>query len=129
MSPQRTHSDLERGQELGSAKSGVAHWWTQRATAVALIPLTLWFVAALVGLAGRGHAAVIAWLESPLAAILTILLLVALFQHIALGLQVVIEDYVHAMRSKLAALLVVRLGCAALAVAGIFAVGRIALAH
>ncbi len=129
MGSQRTRSDLERRQELGSAKTGVAHWWTQRATAVALIPLTLWFVAAVVGLAGRGHAAVIAWLESPLVAILTILLLIALFQHIALGLQVVIEDYVHPMRSKLAALLVVRLGCSALAVAGAFAVVRIALAH
>jgi succinate dehydrogenase / fumarate reductase membrane anchor subunit len=115
--------------ELGSAKTGVAHWWTQRATAVALIPLTLWFVAALVALAGRGHAAVVAWFASPLAAILTILLLIALFQHIALGLQVVIEDYVHATRSKFAALLVMRLGCAALAVAGVFAVIRIALAH
>lgn len=130
MKSQRTHSDVaEREQALGPAKTGVAHWWAQRATAVALIPLTLWFVAALVGLAGRGHVAVIAWLESPLAAILTILLLLALFQHIALGLQVVIEDYLHPMRSKLAALLVVRLGCAALAVAGVFAVGRIALVH
>ena len=129
MSPQRTRSDLHRGQELGSAKTGVAHWWTLRATAVALIPLTLWFVAALVGLAGRGRAALIAWLESPLVAILTILLLIALFQHIALGLQVVIEDYVHPVGRKLAVLLVVRLACLVLAVAGSFAVIRIALGN
>jgi succinate dehydrogenase / fumarate reductase membrane anchor subunit len=127
MTSQRTRSDLHRRQELGSAKTGVTHWWTQRATAVALIPLTLWFVIALVGLAGRGHAALVAWLRSPLVAVLTILLLIALFQHVALGLQVVIEDYVHPMRSKLAALLAVRLACLALAVAGAFAVIRIAL--
>jgi succinate dehydrogenase / fumarate reductase membrane anchor subunit len=129
MSSQRTRSDPHHGQELGSAKTGVQHWWTQRATAVALIPLTLWFVTALVGFAGRGHAALIAWLESPLVAVLTILLLIALFQHVALGLQVVIEDYVHPARSKLAALLAVRLACLALAVAGAFAVLRIALGH
>ena len=128
MSSRRTRSDLGRTQELGSAKTGVAHWWTQRATAVALIPLTLWFAAALVALAGRGHAALIAWLESPLVAILTILLLIALFQHIALGLQVVLEDYVHSVRTRLAAVLAVRLGCSALAVTGVLAVVRIALA-
>jgi succinate dehydrogenase / fumarate reductase membrane anchor subunit len=129
MSSQRTRSDPRRGQELGSAKTGVQHWWKQRATAVALIPLTLWFVTALVGLAGRGHAALIAWLESPLVAVFTILLLIALFQHVALGLQVVIEDYVHPARGRLAALLVVQLACLALAVAGVFAVIRIALGH
>ena len=129
MSSQRTRSDPHHRQELGSAKTGVQHWWTQRATAVALIPLTLWFVTALVGLAGRGHAALIAWLESPLVAVLTILLLIALFQHVALGLQVVIEDYVHPPSRKLAALLAVRLACLAFAVAGAFAVLRIAVGN
>ena len=79
------------------------------------------------GCGGRLGAAIVPHAAPPLAAILTILLLIALFQHIALGLQVVIEDYVHATRSKLAVLLVVRLGCAALTVAGAFAVVRIAL--
>ena len=124
-----TRSGPKRVRELGSAKTGVAHWWTQRVTAVALVPLTLWFVAALVARTGHGHAAVIAWLESPLAAILTILLLIALFQHVALGLQVVIEDYVHSPRAKLPALLLVRFGCFALAVVGILAVVRITVVH
>jgi succinate dehydrogenase / fumarate reductase membrane anchor subunit len=124
-----TRSGPKRARELGSAKTGIAHWWTQRVTAVALVPLTLWFVAALVALAGHGHAAVIAWLESPLAAILTILLLIALFQHVALGLQVVIEDYVHSSRDKLLTLLVMRFGCLTLAVVGILAVVRITVVH
>ena len=83
----------------------------------------------LVARVGHGHSAVIAWLESPLAAILTILLLIALFQHVALGLQVVIEDYVHSSRAKLAALLAVRFGCLTLAVVGILAIVRITVAH
>jgi succinate dehydrogenase / fumarate reductase membrane anchor subunit len=124
-----TRSGPKRARELGSAKTGIAHWWTQRVTAVALVPLTLWFVAALVALAGHGHAAVIAWLGSPLAAILTILLLIALFQHVALGLQVVIEDYVHSSRDKLLTLLVMRFGCLTLAVVGILAVVRITVVH
>ena len=122
-------SSQQRARELGSAKTGTTHWWTQRVTAVALVPLTLWFVAALVARVGHGHSAVIAWLESPLAAILTILLLIALFQHVALGLQVVIEDYVHSSRAKLAALLGVRFGCLTLAVVGILAIVRITVAH
>jgi succinate dehydrogenase / fumarate reductase membrane anchor subunit len=124
-----TRSTPQRARELGSAKTGTTHWWTQRVTAVALVPLTLWFVAALVARVGRGHAAVVAWLESPLAAILTILLLIALFQHVALGLQVVIEDYVQSSRAKLPALLAVRFGCLTLAVVGILAVVRITVVH
>ena len=117
----------QRTRDLGSAKTGIAHWWMQRVTAAALIPLTLWFAAGLLALAGRGHAAVIGWLGSPLATVLMVLLLIVLFQHVALGLQVVIEDYVHSSRAKLPALLVVRLGCLALAVTGILAALRIAL--
>jgi succinate dehydrogenase / fumarate reductase membrane anchor subunit len=124
-----TRATPQRARELGSAKTGTTHWWTQRVTAIALVPLTLWFVAGLIARAGHGHAAVITWLESPLAAILTVLLLIALFQHMALGLQVVIEDYVHSSRAKLLALLVMRFGCLTLAVVGILAVVRITVAH
>jgi succinate dehydrogenase / fumarate reductase membrane anchor subunit len=107
---------------LGSAKAGVEHWWLQRLTAVALVPLSLWFVIAIIRLAGADIETVRDWVGSPLAAILLVLLLLATFWHASLGLQVVIEDYVHAELAKLGLLVAVRLACFALAVAGIFAV-------
>jgi succinate dehydrogenase / fumarate reductase membrane anchor subunit len=119
-------SPLGRAIGLGSAKEGVEHWWAQRVSAVALLVLGLWFVSSLVALAGAGRATVAAWLHGPLAAILTILTLAAVFYHSALGIQVVIEDYVHAEGVKLGAVVLVRLLSLALAVAGIFAVLRIA---
>jgi succinate dehydrogenase / fumarate reductase membrane anchor subunit len=126
MERRELRSPLGRAIGLGSAKEGVEHWWAQRVSAVALIVLGLWFVASLAALAGADRATVVAWLHGPLAAILTILTLAAVFYHNALGLQVVIEDYVHTEGVKLGAVVLVRLLCLALAVAGIFAVLRIA---
>ena len=122
----RLRSPLGRAIGLGSAKEGVEHWWAQRVSAVALIPLGLWFAASLVALAGADRAAVLAWLHAPVQAILAILLLIAVFYHAALGLQVVVEDYVHAEWLKLSSLVAMRLVSFGLAVAGIFAVLRIA---
>ena len=122
----RLRSPLGRAIGLGSAKEGVEHWWAQRVSAVALIPLGLWFAASLVALAGADRAAVLAWLHAPVQAILAILLLIAVFYHAALGLQVVIEDYVHAEWLKVPSLVAMRLVSFGLAVAGIFAVLRIA---
>ena len=110
---------------LGSAKSGVQQWWLERVTAIALVPLTLWFAASIIAHTGSDYAVFIAWLRTPVATILMVLLLTALFYHTALGLQVVIEDYVHS-GSKVPALLGVRFGCIALAVAGILATLHIA---
>jgi len=123
----RLRSPLGRALGLGSAKEGVTHWWVQRVTAVALVPLALWFVASVVALAGADRAAVVAWLHAPLAAILMVLLLIALFYHWALGLQVVIEDYIHTEWRKISALVLNQFVAIALAIAGIFAVLRIAL--
>ena len=95
MDRQRMRSPLARAMGLGSAKDGVEHWWMERVSAVALVPLTLWFVASIIAHTGSDYATFIAWLRTPLATILMILLLIALFYHTALGLQVVIEDYVH----------------------------------
>jgi succinate dehydrogenase / fumarate reductase membrane anchor subunit len=122
----RLRSPLGRAIGLGSAKEGVEHWWAQRVSAVALIPLGLWFAASLVALAGADRAAVLAWLHAPVQAILAILLLIAVFYHAALGLQVVVEDYVHAEWLKVPSLVAMRLVAFGLAVAGIFAVLRIA---
>ena len=120
-------SPLGRARGLGSAKEGVAHWWAQRVTALALIPLCLWFVGSLVALVGADHAAVTAWIGRPLTAILLMLLLAATLHHAQLGCQVVIEDYVHGEGIKLALILAVKAFAAILFTAAAFAVMRIAL--
>jgi len=118
-------SDLARVRGLGPAHDGVGHWWAQRLTALALVPLTLWFVAAVVGLAGADHAAVADWIAQPIPAMLLVLLIVATFHHAQLGLQVVIEDYVHIEGLKIALILAVKGLAVLLAVAALFSVLRI----
>lgn len=113
-------SPLARAIGLGSAKAGVGPWWAQRVSAVAVVPLTLWFVAAIIAHTGSDYITFTAWLRNPFAATPMILLLLALFHHTALGLQVVIEDYIHS-GVKFAMVIAVRLGCFALATAGIVA--------
>ena len=125
MHPQNGRSPLARAIGLGSAKEGVGAWWAERVSAVALVPLTLWFAASIIAHTGSDYATFIAWLRTPVSAVLMILLLIALFHHTALGLQVVIEDYVHS-GVKFAAVIGVRLGCFAFAVAGVVAILRIA---
>jgi succinate dehydrogenase / fumarate reductase membrane anchor subunit len=125
MSERSLASDLKRVRGLGSAKSGVGHWWAQRLTALALIPLTLWFVASIIGLAGASHAAVVDWIASPVPALLLVLLIAATFHHTQLGLQVVIEDYVHHEGAKLTMILLVKGAAIVLALASLFAVLRI----
>jgi len=113
-------SPLARAIGLGSAKKGAGHWCAERVSAVALVPLTVWFAAEIIAHSGSDHPTFIAWLSAPLAATLMILLLIALFYHTALGLQVVIEDYVHS-GAKFVAVIALRLGCFALAAAGVMA--------
>lgn len=123
-------SPLGRVLGRGSAKSGVSHWWVQRVTAVALVPLTLWFLWQLACLAGNasgfGHDAVRAWAASGLTPVLLVSLIGTLTWHSALGVQVVLEDYVHAKPVKVAALLASTFLHVLLAVAGVYAVLRIA---
>jgi succinate dehydrogenase / fumarate reductase membrane anchor subunit len=125
MNRERMRSPLGRALELGSAKDGVKQWWLERVTAIALVPLTVWFAVSIVVHTGNDYATLIAWLRTPIATILMVLLLIALFYHTALGLQVVIEDYIHS-GMKIPALLGMRFGCFALAAAGILAMLRIA---
>jgi succinate dehydrogenase / fumarate reductase membrane anchor subunit len=126
MDGQRLRSPLSRARWLGSAREGVEHWWMQRVTAVALIPLTLWFAASLIALTGSDLDALIAWLKAPFVTVLMVLLLIALCHHMALGLQVVVEDYVHSDWAKITALVAIRYACFVLAVVGILATLRIA---
>ena len=118
-------SPLARAIGLGSAKDGVSEWWAERVSALALIPLTLWFAAAIIAHTGSDYTAFIGWIRSPLTATLMILLLIALFRHAALGLQVVIDDYVHS-GAEFGCVIAVRLGSVAFAGAGIVATLRIA---
>ncbi len=128
MAQQHMRSPFARANALGSAKEGVEHWWRERVTAVALIPLTLWFAVSMITHSAGGYTAVVAWLGTPFNTLMMTILLVALFYHTALGLQVIIEDYVHSA-AKLPILVAVNLGCFALAATGIFALMRIAFAR
>lgn len=107
---------------LGSAKDGTHHWWMQRVTAVALIPLSLWMLYSLLSLTQNGADYVRYWLESPAHALFLILFLGVSIYHGKLGLQVVIEDYVHTHLSKTIALLLNTYGSAVLFIMALLAV-------
>lgn len=111
---------------LGSAKDGVHHWWVQRVSAVALIPLILWFALSVAVHAGGDYEAVRDWLASPVITGLSILLIAAAFYHAQLGLQVVLEDYVNNRLVQLAGIVLVKFAAAVLALTGILAVLSIA---
>ena len=118
---------LNRVQGLGTAKDGTGHWWAQRVTAIALVPLALWFAVSLVMLAGQGYEATVYFLGSPVVAVLMALLLFAGFYHAALGLQVVIEDYVHSEGAKIALIMLVKFAAIVLGLGSIFAVIKISV--
>jgi succinate dehydrogenase / fumarate reductase membrane anchor subunit len=126
--PNQMRSPLGRVLGLGSAREGVEHWWRQRTTALLLVPLTLWFVISAIGLIGADRAAIVAWMHNPMVAVFMILLVVATFYHAALGLQVVIEDYVHSEAARIATLLVMRLLCILFVLRGVLAVLTLAFA-
>ena len=112
----------------GSAGEGAGHWWMQRVTAVALVPLTLWFVISLLGQTLQSYDAMRGWLGQPWVAVLTILLIITLAWHSKLGMQVIIEDYVHGKATKTVSLLLSTFIHVGAAVAGIFAIISLALA-
>jgi succinate dehydrogenase / fumarate reductase, membrane anchor subunit len=101
----RMSTPLARVLGLGSAKSGTEHFWRQRLTAVANVPLTVAFVVIVVGLLGRNHAAVVQILGSPLVAIIMLLFIASITTHMRIGMQVIIEDYVHDEVPKLVLLM------------------------
>ncbi|MBL4720323.1 MAG: succinate dehydrogenase, hydrophobic membrane anchor protein [Alphaproteobacteria bacterium] len=118
-------SDLGSVRGLGSAKSGTGHFWMQRVTAIALIPLTLWFVASLASMGAVSYVEAIEWVRSPVTAVLLLALIAATFHHLQLGMQIVIEDYVHAEGAKIASLIIVKLGSVLLGLAAAFAVLKV----
>lgn len=117
---------LSRANHLGSAHEGANHWWWQRLTALALVPLLLWLVGSFVALVGADYAVMRAWVARPGVTVALVALLIALFYHAQLGLQVVLEDYVHAEGLKLASLVAVRFACLLLGLLGVISVLRIA---
>ena len=118
-------SPIGRVLGLGAAKEGSGHWWTQRVTSVALLLLTLWFVVAVLRLPDFAHTTLVAWIGSPVNTVLLLLLTIAGVYHSQLGVQVVIEDYVHAEAPKLALLILVKLLALTLALGGTLAVLRL----
>ncbi len=120
-------SELGRARGLGSARSGSAAWWGQRLTSIALVPLTLWFIASIIGLQGTTRAGMIAWLHAPVPLVLILCLIVATFWHMELGLRVVIEDYIHNDAIRIAMLLFQRGLCIVAALFCIVAALRLGL--
>jgi succinate dehydrogenase / fumarate reductase membrane anchor subunit len=120
-------SPLGRARGLGSARAGSHHWWMQRLTALVLVPLTLWFIFSVIHLSGASHQVVIDWLSAPLTLGLMLALIAATFHHLQLGVQVVIEDYVHTERAKVGAVLAVKALCGLLALVCVVCVLKIGL--
>ncbi|MGH8147398.1 MAG: succinate dehydrogenase, hydrophobic membrane anchor protein [Rhodanobacteraceae bacterium] len=116
----RTPLKVARG--LGSSKTGVHHWWLQRVTAIALIPLSIWFLFLVGGLMGAGYPMALAAIAQPVHAIFLMVLGVCLFWHGALGLQVIIEDYVHTRWLELTLQIALRFGASLGALACVLAV-------
>ena len=119
-------TQLGRVRGLGAAHGGTRHWWAQRLTAVALVPLALWFVASILHLVGAPRAVVAHWMAHPVNAALLAALVIATFHHAQLGLQVVVEDYVHADRVRMAALLLIKGAAALLGLLALYAVMKLA---
>lgn len=118
---------LARARGFGSAKKGTAHWVAQRISALALIPLALWFVYSMLVVLRGDYEQARAWVHAPLVAVLLVILIGTAFYHAYLGLQVVIEDYVHHSGSKHGALILIQFICVLLSLSGIFAVLRVTL--
>jgi succinate dehydrogenase / fumarate reductase membrane anchor subunit len=120
-------SPLGRARGLGSAKSGATHWWAQRVSAIALVPLTLWFLCGMVRMIGATRDDVVLWMAGPLPIVLMIALVIATFYHLQLGMQVVIEDYVDNDALRIGAILLVKGLSVVLAIACIVATLRLGL--
>ncbi len=121
-------SPLGNALGMGTAREGTGHWWHQRLTALALIPLTFWLVYSLIVLAGLSRAEVLLWMQNPFNAVLLLLFLVSMFYHAYLGLEVIVQDYMHAKWLKVTALIIVQFTMIVLAALSILIVLRMALA-
>jgi succinate dehydrogenase / fumarate reductase, membrane anchor subunit len=119
-------SPLGRVLGLGAAHDGVQHWWLQRLTSIALVPLTVWFVVSLLALPSLGYGTLSAWMSQSSTALLLILLVLTAAWHSQLGVRVVVEDYVHAAGARTLTLVLIGFAHVLLAAAGVFAVLKVA---
>lgn len=124
----KMQSDLGRVRGLGSAKSGSSHWWTQRVTAVANLPLGIWFIISILSGHTADYDAVREWLSSYFHSTMMILMIISVSVHFTHGLQVVIEDYVHNRKAEIVSLFLIKAVAAFLSVAAIVSVMRIVFA-
>lgn len=120
-------TSIGRVRGLGSAHEGAHHWIIQRFTAIGNVVLMIWFIASILMMPDMSYATVTEWLSAPIPAAAMVLLIVSVFWHAKLGLQVLIEDYVHEAGTKFAALALLNLAVIAGGVFGIFCVARLAL--
>jgi succinate dehydrogenase / fumarate reductase membrane anchor subunit len=120
-------SQLGRVRGAGAARAGVEHWWVERITALALVPLTLWFVISVLSMLGADQPVIAAWVSHPLNAALLIALVVLTFHHAQLGLQVVYEDYIHGTL-RTASILATKGAALLLALVGVLSVLKLYLA-
>jgi len=118
---------LGRVRGLGAAKGGTHHWWMQRVTSIALLPLTIWLVFSLATMPDTSWQAATGWIGRPFNAVLLLAFLAAAFHHMAAGLQVVVEDYVRGELARAGAVLAVKGVCALLWLSATLAVLRIAI--
>ena len=120
-------SPLGRARGLGSAHSGFHHWWIERLEAVALVPLTIWFIFSVIHLLGASHDAATDWMSSPITMVLLLMMIVCTFHHFSLGVESVLNDYVHQPALKLWSVLLIKAACLVLAALCIVSVLRIGL--
>lgn len=119
-------SQLGRVRGLGSARGGTGHWWAERLTSIVLVPLTLWFIVAALHLSGLPRAGVAHWAANPINAALLVALVLATFHHMQLGLQVVVDDYIHGEGQRMAAILAIKGTAALLGLIAVIAVLKLA---
>jgi succinate dehydrogenase / fumarate reductase membrane anchor subunit len=120
-------SPLRRVLGAGPARQGVHHWWLQRLTSLALVPLSIWFVVSLLALPSLDHLTVVSWLGQSSSALLLVLFVLLGAWHSQLGVRVIIEDYVHGAGAKTLLLVLVGFAHVLIGAAGVFAILKIAL--
>lgn len=128
MTAPRIRTPLGRVEGLGSARSGTHHFWALRVSSVALVPLSIWFVASALAFVGAGQGPVAAYFSEPINAVLMFLFIIACAYHTSLGLQTVIEDYFHQESVKITLLVLNRFACWIVGTAAGFALIRMAFA-
>jgi len=118
-------ADIAKVRGLGSAKEGTGHFWHQRLTAIGLIPLSIWFVVNLICVIDAPYAEVVAWIQSPIVTTLLAALIGALLYHVKLGMQIVVEDYLHAEWLKRTSIICLNLGAVLCGLVSIVAILKI----